>query len=100
VFEVDLLMQLKIRRGRDKHPPMSEWIDKLEERQKYLNQHRHHRNQIFGPLAQRTWEALVPQIHSDVADLNKRQAIRESLLNGEILINELSSSSPHELNLT
>jgi hypothetical protein len=95
-----LELRLRISTGRDKNLSMSEWIDRLEERQQYLDQHRHHRSQIFGPMAQRKWEALVPQIQGDVGDLNERQAIRSSLLNGEILINEQSSPGRHEMNLT
>ena len=93
-------LRLKIRTGRDKNLSMSKWIDDLEERQKHLHQRSYHRSEIFEPTARRKWEALVPQIQRDVADLNERHYIRTTILNAEILINESASTGPHELNLT
>lgn len=93
-------LRLKIRTGRDKNLSMSKWIDELEERQQNLHRRRYTRREVFGPKAQRKWEALVSLIQRDVADLNERHYIRTSLLNGEISINEQSSPGPHEINLT
>lgn len=84
-------LQLKIRTGRDKNHSMSEWIDKLEACQQYLSQNRDRRRQIFGPMAERQWELLIPQIQRDVADLNKSHYIMQALLYGEISINEQSA---------
>lgn len=82
-------LRLKIDTRRDKSSSMTDWIDNSNDQ--YMEEQRRqlHFDQVFGPMASRTWQAFVARINHDADKLNKNSLPRikdKMRINGRDLI--------------